>query len=222
MKNIFITATNTDIGKTYTTIKLLHQFALMGYKVGAFKPIETGVAKHPLDAALLLETCQKLNDDFKSLTIDDVCPLQFTLPAAPYVANSGKKIDFEKIKRSYEKIKKYCDILLIEGAGGLMVPVEKEFYIIDFIDFFNAHALLVTPDKLGCINDTLLSLEALKNRKIPHTWCINNQNTKEFEKITLPFYEAEFERVFMLKDIKTLSLELRGSLKINCHGHRKR
>jgi len=58
----------------------------MGYKVGAFKPVETGVQSYPQDASILLKTSQKLNSDFKSLTIDDICPVQFSLPAAPYVA----------------------------------------------------------------------------------------------------------------------------------------
>ncbi len=209
MKSIFITATNTDIGKTYATLKLLEEFSLQGFKVGAFKPIETGANPYPADAKLLLEASKKLNPDFNSITIDDICPLQFPLPAAPFVANGGKKIDFKKIEKSYKKLKKHCDILLIEGAGGLMVPVDSDYFMIDFINLFNSHALLVTHDKLGSINDTLLSLDALKNRNIPHTWCINNrQNRESFENITLPFYKAKFERVLMLEDIKTLCQEL--------------
>ncbi len=209
MKSIFITATNTDIGKTYATLKLLEEFSRQGYRVGAFKPIETGVNSHPQDAKKLLQSSKKLNPDFNAINIDDICPLQFSLPAAPYVANNGEKIDLKKIKKSYTKLKKYCDILLIEGAGGLMVPIDREYFMIDFIELFNSHTLLVTHDKLGSINDTLLSLEALKNRNLPHTWCINNRHFKEdFEKITLPFYKKEFERVLMLEDIKTLCLEL--------------
>ncbi len=209
MKSIFITATNTDIGKTYTTLKLLEEFSHQGYRVGAFKPIETGVSSYPQDAKKLLENSKKLNPDFNAINIDDICPLQFSLPAAPYVANNGEKIDLKKIEKSYKKLKKYCDILLIEGAGGLMVPVDKEYFMIDFIEFFNSHTLLVTHDKLGSINDTLLSLEALKKRNLPHTWCINRRHCKEdFENITLPFYKSKFERVLMLEDIKTLSLEL--------------
>jgi dethiobiotin synthetase len=201
MKNIFITATNTDIGKTYITLKLLAHFSDLGYKVGAFKPIETGVKKYPADAMLLLETSQKFNPDFNSLTLDDICPIQFSLPAAPYVAKEKNKIDFEKIYESYMKIKDKCDILFIEGAGGLLVPVEENFYMIDFIKFFDAYALLVTHDRLGSINDTLLSIEALKNRDIPHLWCINHfEDTKDFKSITLPFYQKEFKKIFSIQE----------------------
>ncbi len=218
MKSLFITATNTNVGKTYATLKLLHALDDRGYKVGAFKPIETGVDSAPLDAALLLQTCQKLNPNFKSITIEDICPIQFSLPAAPYVANSGKTIDFDKIKESYNKIKKQCDILLIEGAGGLLVPVLKDFYIIDFIKHFDAHALLVTHDKLGCINETLLSLEALKSRNISHNWCINHfEDTEDFKTITLPFYQDHFTKIFSLQN----SLDaLTEQLITNCHSNR--
>ncbi len=218
MKNIFITATNTDIGKTYATLKLLELYAQKGYSVGAFKPIETGVkTNRSNDATHLLSSCQKLNKNFKSITLDDICPIQLSLAAAPFVANDGKDIDFEKIKRAYEKIKEVSDVIFIEGAGGLMVPVQKDFYIIDFIDFFDAHAILITHDKLGCINDTLLSLKALQDRDISHSWCINHrQTTDDFKKITLPFYKAKFGRVYSLQDNNDLK-----ALVANCHSHWK-
>jgi len=215
MKNIFITATNTNVGKTYTTLKLLHTLHDKGYKVGAFKPIETGVDGVPVDASLLLQTCQELNPDFKVITVNDICPIQLSLPAAPYVASCGKTIDFDKITESYKKIKNYCDILIIEGAGGLLVPVLKDFYIIDFIKLFDAHALLVTHDKLGSINETLLSLEALKSRNISHNWCINHfDDTEEFEKITLPFYQDYFAKIFSLQNNLD---ELTQELITNCN-----
>jgi len=171
-----------------------------GYKVGAFKPIETGVIDIPSDASILLKTCKELNQEFQNITIKEICPIQFSLPSAPYVAKQGENIDFEMIKSSYNRVKQHCDILLIEGAGGLLVPVCEDFYMIDFINFFNAHALLVTHDKLGSINDTLLSLKALKSENIPHTWCINNfKESKDFDTITLPFYRDKFEEIFSLQ-----------------------
>jgi dethiobiotin synthetase len=218
MKNIFITATNTNVGKTYTTIKLLHYLSTLGYKVGAFKPIETGVLSKPQDASILLQTTQKLNPNFNSITIDDICPIKFSLPAAPFIASEGKNIDFDKIMKSYSRVKKKCDILLIEGAGGLLVPVLEDFYMIDFIKKFDAHALLVTHDKLGCINDTLLSLEAMKNRNISNSWCINHfGDREEFEKITLPFYQKRFEKIY---SIQTSFDELADELIANCNSNR--
>ncbi|MFA7091631.1 MAG: dethiobiotin synthase, partial [Arcobacteraceae bacterium] len=90
----------------------------------------------------------------------------------------------------------FCDILIIEGAGGLMVPILKEYFMIDLIQELNAKAILIVPSNLGSINDTLLSMEALKNRNITFDWYVNLYKDKEeFSKITLPFYEAYFGKI---------------------------
>ena len=184
---MFVTATNTDVGKTYTTVMIAKKLNSLGYKVGVFKPIETGVVTLPEDGVKLLEASK--NHD---ISLEDVVPLRFKLPASPFVAKGDEKIDFLKIKNSYEKIKSNSDIVLVEGAGGLLVPVEEEFFMIDFIEFLEIDkTLLVTSNALGSINETLLSLEALKQRKLPHIWAVNEYKAKreEFEKITLPFYK---------------------------------
>jgi dethiobiotin synthetase len=210
MKNIFISATNTNIGKTYTTLKLLEEFSSQGYRVGAFKPIESGVVSNPPDANLLLEKCKVLNSDFKDVTIGDICPIQLELPAAPFVSKGDDAIDFDLILKKYKTIKNRCDILLIEGAGGLLVPVDKDIFMIDFIKMFSAHTLLVTVDKLGCINDALLSLEALKTRDMASTWCINlHDDNSDFETITMPFYKSYFKEVYTIqKDLTRIANNL--------------
>jgi dethiobiotin synthetase len=188
MKSIFITATNTNIGKTYTTVKLAKTLLKKGYKVGVFKPIETGVVDNkPLDGIKLLKASKN-----KDITLDDVVPVKFTLPASPYVAKGDEKIDFEKIVNSYEKIKSNSDIVLVEGAGGLLVPVEENFFMIDFIELLNIDkTLLVTSNGLGSINDTLLSINLLKQRDIDFIWAVNEfkESRENFEKVTLPFYK---------------------------------
>lgn len=218
MKNIFVTATNTDIGKTHITLKLLEAFAALGYRVGAFKPIETGVNHIPLDASKLLESCQKLNCNFHSITINDVCPIQLSLPAAPIVASNNNAIDYDIIQQAYAHIKAVSDIVFIEGAGGLMVPVDKHRFMIDLIPMFDAHPLLVTHDRLGSINDTLLSLEALSAKGYEASWCINRRSeTKDFETTTLPYYRFKEIPVFLLpKDMR----EFVESLIAHCHSDR--
>jgi dethiobiotin synthetase len=90
--NIFISANNTDAGKTYTVIKLIKAFSKKGYKVGVMKPIETGVKYIPEDGKKLFEEAVKYNKNLQKLSIDDIVPVQFSLPAAPIAAGV---VDYE-------------------------------------------------------------------------------------------------------------------------------
>jgi len=192
-KRIFITATNTDIGKTYATSLLLKEFASQGLKVGVFKPIETGVDEFPLDGKKLFDLAKELNPPLACLGLDTIVPYQYRLPAAPFVAKGKEKIDLDYLEKKLQEIEKYCDIVLIEGAGGLMVPVEEELFMVDFIAIFKTSVLLVCPSRLGSINDTLLSRHLLEEKKIPYTWAINLYEDKEsFEEVTAPFYKKNF------------------------------
>ena len=193
MKPLFVTATNTNVGKTYTTKKLIELFSRQGIQVGVCKPIETGVNEEPIDAKLLLETVQQYNDEFKPLKPTDITAYTFLLPAAPFCADTNHNIKIVEIKDKIEKLRKNCDLLIIEGAGGLMVPIMANYYMIDLIQELDIMTLLVTPSKLGCINDTLLSIEALKSRDIPFDWCVNLfEDNKEFKKVTQPFYNTVY------------------------------
>lgn len=203
-KRIFITATNTDVGKTYTTTKLMEAFTKMGLRVGVYKPIETGVNGIPADGSLLLKHAQALNPQLKNIRINDIVTLSLPLPAAPYVANKGKKIDLTHFDRALEKIEALCDIVLIEGAGGLMVPVDEDLMMIDFPDYFKAVTLLVTHCKLGCINDTLLSLNALENACIPHLWALNcREGDETFSQVSLPYFKHAFDPLYVIAQDST-------------------
>ncbi len=188
-KRIFITATNTDIGKTYTTKLLLKEFASRGIRVGVIKPIETGVIDgYCLDGEELLSCVKELNEEF--LDVKSIVPITYELPAAPYVASNNKLIDFKKLDKKIEELEKLCDILLIEGAGGLLVPVDENTMIVDLIKYFKATALLVTHCSLGCINDTLLSKKLLEDLSIPHAIAFNcRQNDDSFSEISEPYFK---------------------------------
>lgn len=193
MKPIFITATNTNIGKTFVTLKLIETLAKSGVSVGVFKPIETGVVDDPNDARLLLEACQKVNPNFIHLSPKEITAYTFSLPAAPFCADNAKEIDIEHILEKQKELSSLCDILLIEGAGGLCVPITKEYYMIDLARDMNTRTLLVTPAHLGCISSTLLSIEALKSREMTYDWCVNLHEDEEcFTTTTKPFYDEVY------------------------------
>ena len=200
-KSIFITATNTDVGKTYASEKFLRFFAKNGLKVGYFKPCETGVIDFPLDGTKMLNLTKELNPNFK-VSINDVVPYQFKLPAAPYVAKGNSLISLDYIKEKKKYLEQFCDVLIIEGAGGLMVPLEKNLFIIDLIKELDSQAILITPSKLGCINDTLLSINALKAKNIDFEFFINlYQDIDSFEKVSKPFLIDYFKKLNFLQDL---------------------
>jgi dethiobiotin synthetase len=203
-KSLFITATNTDVGKTYACEKFLKYFAKAGLKVGYFKPFETGVVDFPLDGTKMLNLTKQLNPSF-NVSINDVVPYQFKLPAAPYVAKENTIIDIEFLKEKKKYLEQFCDLLIIEGAGGLMVPIEKDLFIIDLIKEFDCEAILITPSKLGCINDTLLSINALKSKNIDFEFYINlYEDRNSFEKVSKPFLTDYFEKLNFLEDLEKL------------------
>ncbi len=203
--NIFISANNTECGKTYTTLKLIKKFSKMGYKIGVMKPIETGVKDVPIDGKKLFEEAKKYNPLLENLTLNDIVPIQLSLPAAPIVAG---EIDFEKIKISFNKIKSLCDILLIEGAGGIRVPVSKNFEMWNFLEFFNAKLFLIVSSKLGMINDFLLNKYFLESQNINFVWSINLFDESYFE-ISHPFMK-QFNPLILQKDLDKIAKKLIG------------
>ncbi|MDD5716380.1 MAG: dethiobiotin synthase [Sulfuricurvum sp.] len=209
-KRIFITATNTNIGKTYTTKKLIEAFSRMGLRVGVYKPIETGVDTLPPDGDDLFQCALRYNQALESLSIKDIVTLSLPLPAAPFVANNGQPIPFELFEKSLEKIEALCDLVLIEGAGGLMVPLDEVNMMIDLPHHFNAVTLLVTHCNLGCINDTLLSIKALEDASIPYQWALNcRQDDASFETTSLPYFSHRFETIYRIdQDIDAIAKAL--------------
>lgn len=209
-KHIFITATNTEIGKTYTTIKLMQALTKMGYAVGVVKPIETGVDPIAEDGMHLLETLKTCNPKARHLEVKDIVGVTYPLPAAPYVAKTAAAIDWDTIDGTVQAMDGICDICLIEGAGGLLVPVDAGTDMIDVIKRYDAKALLVSHCRLGCINDTRLSIEALSHRGIDYEWVLNcRDDDNSFDQISRPYFDSEFPDYMLLsKDLERLCTRL--------------
>lgn len=209
-KRIFVTATNTNIGKTHTSLLLIEAFTRLGLCVGVYKPIETGVTDIPSDGNALFQAARTHNQALNSLSIEDIVTLQFSLPAAPFVANKGRKIDLSLFDKALDKIETLCDVVIIEGAGGLMVPVDEETMMIDLARYFNAVTLLVTHCNLGCINDTLLSIQALEKAKLPFIWALNCRlDDTDFTTTSLPYFNHQFKKIFRIdQDIDTIAKAL--------------
>ena len=194
---LLIVSDNTDSGKTYIALKLLEKLAKQGLRIGAIKPIETGVTKIPRDGLKLYKKCKKLNTDFQEISLKDVVPITFKLPAAPFMAKKSKKIDFNKIKKSLQKIEKVSDIVLIESAGGIMTPIQKNFFVIDFAKMLDAKVLFINHSRLGMLSTILVHLEFLKQKNIQFYWGVNILNKKEFIKLNKKFLDFYFKNYFL-------------------------
>lgn len=202
-RTIFVTATATNVGKTYTTLKIMELFCAKGVKAVPFKPIETGVDTLPLDASALLNKYHSLYGD-DTLCLDDICPYRFALPAAPYIAKNGQSISMETIKSSLQRLKTHAEVVVIEGAGGLFVPIERDFFMIDLAKELADFTILVSHTGLGCINDALLSKQALQNAQIPHELIFNRRDGDEFNSISRPFLKEYLSAVYEIEGLESV------------------
>ena len=221
---IFVTATNTDVGKTWTTLRLMEAVAQKGVRPGAFKPIETGVVNDGApDGNALLGAMHRLNPDAKGLSLEDVVPVRYELPAAPYVARHGEAVDWAIIHAAFERVSKRCDILFIEGAGGVLVPIDETRFMADLPTLFSAKVVLVAPGGLGSINDTLLSLEALARRGHDATLLVNLREKREdFERLTRLYYDDAGIRYKLLPDdLERVAESLAGPIEGRSHRFRR-
>ena len=220
-KRIFVTATNTNIGKTYTSQLLIGALTRMGLRVGVYKPIETGVITIAPDGNALFQTALIHNQEHKPLSLNDIVTLQLSLPAAPYVANEGKAVNLGIFDKALAKIEALCDIVIIEGAGGLMVPVDEKIMMIDLPRYFNATTLLVTHCALGCINDTLLSIKALKDAELPFVWALNcRAEDLSFDSTSLPYFNYRFEKTYRVdNDIDAIAKALLDTISLPNEEH---
>lgn len=161
---IFITGIDTDAGKTYATASYARLLENGGYGVVTQKFIQTGCVgrSEDIDRHRELLGTGELPEDREHLT----APVIFTYPASAQLAAriDGREIDLEVIDAARKRLEDRYDIVLVEGAGGLMVPITDDYFAIDYAAERNLPVILVTNSRLGSINHTVLSLEAIKNR----------------------------------------------------------
>ncbi|MDI6736494.1 MAG: dethiobiotin synthase [bacterium] len=158
-KGLFVTGTDTNVGKTVIAAGLAGLFKEKRLKVGVMKPIQTGAIKRngklvSPDIELMIKTSGITED------IDLLNPYCLEPPLAPLVASqiTGVKIDIEKILEAYSKLKANYEIVIVEGAGGLLVPILSNYLMIDLIKDLDLPVLIVAKPSLGTINHTLLTI----------------------------------------------------------------
>jgi dethiobiotin synthetase len=170
-KGFFITGTDTGVGKTIITAALIKAAKFLGLSACGMKPIETGCLKSefgvrssefrvkekvliPTDGMFLREIAG-IND-----SIDLVTPIRFQNPLAPFPASEIEDVpvDIEKIGKAYSELSKKYDAVVVEGIGGLLVPIKRDYFVLDLARDFGLPVIVVSRPGLGTINHTLLTV----------------------------------------------------------------
>lgn len=168
MKAIFLTGTDTGAGKTLVSCAILRALSRRGLRVAAFKPVETGCRVE--GDRLVGEDCEKLAAACRSgQRAEDVAAYLFREPAAPMVAAEaeGACIEYAVLLDRYAENAVEADFVLVESAGGLLVPLADGFTTRDLARDLGLTAVCVIASRLGCINHALLTLEVLRSSGIP-------------------------------------------------------
>ncbi len=186
MKAIFVAGTDTGVGKTVITGLLGRYLLENGYRVVTQKWIQTGSRKYKNDIDQHLKLMNKRRSDYHS-HLKEMVPYEFKMAASPHLAArlENRRISESVIKKSLARLSKDFDFVIIEGIGGLLVPIDGKKLVIDIVRRMRLPVLLVAGNRLGAINSTLLSIEALRSRKMKILGVIFNNNSKGQDEMIL-------------------------------------
>ena len=158
--NFFVTGTDTDVGKSYICKHLAKEFIKLGKKTGYLKPFQSGLEEGIDPDAKQIEIIAK-GVIAKSSYVTKT-------PCTPYISSQIDNIDYnlEKVKQDYAKLANACDVTIVEGSGGLYVPVKENILMSDVIKFLNLPTLIVARPNLGTINHTLMTIKCAQSEGI--------------------------------------------------------
>jgi dethiobiotin synthetase len=165
-RGIFVTGTDTGVGKTYVVARMAHALCAAGCRVGAYKPVCSGASSR--------RSGEPVWDDVEALSASlghlhpksRICPQCFAAPLAPPVAAAaeGRRVDPDLLRSGAFWWREHAELLLVEGVGGLLSPVGDRDTVADLAVDLGFPLLVVAANRLGMINQTLLTLEAARTR----------------------------------------------------------
>lgn len=179
MRGLFITGTDTAVGKTHIACKIVRELRSDGHRVGAFKPACSGASLDEHNRPRW-EDIDRLRDALgREVSDDQLCPQRFLAPLAPPVAAriEGRHVDWEPILDGFAAWQKECDVLVIEGAGGLLCPLTGDTTMADFAEASLCPLVIVARLGLGTINHTLLTVEVARQRGLRIAGLVFNEPT---------------------------------------------
>jgi dethiobiotin synthetase len=180
MKTLFVTASGTDVGKTFVTLKLVAELTAAGYRVCALKPVASGfdaAATGDSDTGKLLQA-QGLA--LSTANFDAVSPWRFAAPLSPDMAaaREGRTIPFAALIE-FCRAPRAADIVIIEGIGGVMVPLDAEHTVLDWLAAVGAPTLLVVGSYLGTLSHSLTAALALRSRGVRTLGVVVSESTEQ-------------------------------------------
>ncbi len=180
MKSIFITGTDTDVGKTYITAGIAITLQKMGIDVGVMKPFAAGIAQKngfKSEDIEILSKAAKVNDPEKLVN-----PQFFPISASPYTAWKKLKIKpkISTILQSFRKLSNLHEMLLVEGMGGVMTPILNNYYITNLIKEMKIPTIIIARSKVGTVNHTIMTVKSCEKFKIPIKGIIINNFDKGY------------------------------------------
>ena len=173
----FIVGTDTGVGKTFIASRIVQQFANQGYKTVGMKPIASGCEKNAQGEWVNEDVTALTNASNVQAPLDLINPYRFIPAIAPHIAASqaGVNIEIAKISQCFSALQQQTDIVIVEGAGGFLVPINPQETLVDLAVALKLPIILVVGMRLGCINHTLLTVEAIKNRGLHLAGWVANQ-----------------------------------------------
>ena len=161
MRGLFVTGTDTGVGKTFVACALARGLRAVGIDVGVMKPIETGVPSTGPEDARALQSAAGVEDP-----LELICPVRFSLPASPEAAAraEGRSVSRADLRKAFEVLARRHEFMLVEGAGGLLVPLDREHDMADLARELDLPLLVVARARLGTVNHTRLTLEVAEAR----------------------------------------------------------
>jgi dethiobiotin synthetase len=205
----FITATGTDVGKTYVTCALIHHWKQQGIEARALKPVISGFSMDDpaTDSARILDA---MGMEASAANFTAISPWRFKAPLSPDVAaaREGRSIDAEELVRFCRGAMETAETpLLIEGVGGTHVPIDRHFLVADWITELDIPVVLVAGSYLGTLSHTIASLEALAARGI----AVKAIVISESETSPMPLSETKTALVQQVQPVPVVSLPRDGN-----------
>ena len=171
LPSCFVTATDTDAGKTHVSCEILHAWQQQGFTVGAYKPVASGAI---WQAAELVSEDAIALAEVTGQTIQEINPFTFEKPASPHIADQEETFDLNVCLKQFKQILKKYDRVLVEGVGGWCVPLSSGLMLKDLVNAINLPVVLVARIGLGCINHSLLTIQQIKrDSELYHGWIAN-------------------------------------------------